>query len=41
MADGKQTGRTIITEDGLAELGGYLLAVRNWMRAAEKCLGAR
>lgn len=41
MVDGKQTGRTILTEDGLAELGGYLKAVRDWIAAASGCINAR
>jgi hypothetical protein len=39
--DGEETGRTLITQDGLAELGGYLLAVRQWMAAASGCLEVR
>lgn len=38
VKDGAQTGRTILTEDGLAELGGYLKAVRDWILAASSCI---
>jgi hypothetical protein len=38
---GRQTGRTIVTQDGLAELGGYLAGVRQWIAAASACMEAR
>lgn len=37
-ANGKETGTTLVTQDGLAELGGYLKAVRNWIKAASDCM---
>jgi hypothetical protein len=39
-ANGKETGTTLLTQDGLGELGGYLLAVRQWMAAAASCMEA-
>lgn len=39
-ADGKETGWILITQDGLAELGGYLAGVDNWTIAAQGCLRA-
>lgn len=35
--DGTEIGRTL-TLDALADLGGYLLGVRQWMAAAQGCL---
>lgn len=39
--DGNETGWTLITQDGLAELGGYLTALAGWATSAQKCLEAR
>lgn len=39
-ANGKETGNTLITQDGLAELGGYLKSVRQWIQAATSCMEA-
>lgn len=38
IVDGAQTGNTLITHDGLADLGGYLDALASWARAAKACL---
>jgi hypothetical protein len=37
-ANGKETGYTLIGQESLAELGGYLKAVRNWITAATSCM---
>ena len=40
-ADGNETGWTLVTQDGLAELGDYLVAIAAWTQAARECLAAR
>lgn len=41
VKDGKETGRVLITRDGLAELGRYVAGALAWADAAGLCLGAR
>lgn len=38
---GQETGWTILSQDDVAALGGYLLEVRNWIASANKCLEVR
>ena len=38
--DGKETGWTLLTQEGLADLGGYLAGIANWTIAAQGCLRA-
>lgn len=38
--DGQEIARQL-TLDALADLGGYLLGVRQWMEAAQACLEAQ
>lgn len=38
VVDGAETGRVLITRDGLAELGRYVAGALAWADAAAECL---
>jgi hypothetical protein len=40
-ADGNETGWTLITQDDLAEFGGYLTSLSQWATSAQSCLEVR
>lgn len=40
-ADGKETGRLLVTRDGLAELGRYVAQALTWSESALDCLAVR